>query len=291
MLKSLISKGWILTKSNQSWSQFYKSFSIVGGSFAFLCYNSSFCPITGKRRLDLFGPGLRDFSSRFLLQTLTNSSGYNGNDERNVDLLTNALMEAFLDGKKVDRRHTGYRRLESIVERIMLANPEREIQSPNVHLTYEGKLINAYSLANHVVLSLNSLNLWTDSQLAFIIGHEMGHNILDHHMENVSWLLVEFLTGTTIFLMTTHKLKIAVMWFLFRPFRLLLTYPIKRDGELAADDLGIELMTKAGYDPYQVLRFWDYVETKSPSSKGLWFLMDHPSHQTRKSRIKSKLNF
>ena len=290
MWKNLFSKGWVLTKSN-GWRQFNKPLAIVGASTAFLWYNSSFCPVTGKRRLDFFGPGLRDFSSKFLLQTLTNCSvDDDGDDENNVDLLTSALMEAFLDGKKVDRRHPGYRRLETIVKRIMEANPDKEIQTPIVHLTYEGKLINAYSLANHVVLSLNSLNLWNDDQLAFIIGHEMGHNMLDHHMENVSWLVLEILTGTFLFIMTSHKLKVTFIWFLFKPFRLLLTYPIKRDGEFAADDLGVDIMIKAGYDIHQVLGFWDYVEAKSPNSKILWFLMDHPSHQARKARIKMNLH-
>ena len=134
------------------------------------------------------------------------------------------------------------------------------------------------------VLPEQSLHMWTDSQLAFIIGHEMGHHILDHHMETFSWLVVEMMTGAAFIFLSPRRLLTALIWFLIKPFRLLITFPIKRRGEFEADEVGLEMMIKAGYNPDQVLLFWDTLETINPSLPGLQFLADHPTHQERKLR-------
>ena len=260
--------------------------ALMIGTSSFLWYNSSVCSLTGNRKLDLFGPRLRDYSSNMLLRTFTNVSPENRNEERNVDQLTRLMMETFLEDKVADQRHPGYKRIHSIIDNILANNEDKNIiPRPVVHLSQERNQINAFSLANHIVISVNSLTLWSDSQLAFIVGHEMAHNILDHHMENVSWLVIEFFTAVLVLLISTRKLEVGILWLLLKPFRLFISYPVRRSGELAADDLGLDMMMKAGYDPLQVLQFWDIIEEKNPSNPKLWFLRDHPDHKLRREKV------
>ena len=141
-----------------------------------------------------------------------------------------------------------------------------------------------------MVISESSLQLWTDDQLAFIVGHEMAHHLLDHHMENFSWLLVELFTSAIVILVSSRRLLVAAGLLLLKPFRILVANPIRRRGEFLADDIGLDLMMKAGYDPNQALRFWDNVNLISPDlPKVLQFLKDHPSHAERRSRMEQKI--
>jgi TPR repeat protein len=57
-----------------------------------------------------------------------------------------------------------------------------------------------------------------------------------------------------------------------------------RDQEREADDLGIQYMTKAGYDPYAARRFWDLMESKGGGESGLW-MSSHPSNVERKGTL------
>lgn len=140
------------------------------------------------------------------------------------------------------------------------------------------------------MISESSLQLWTDDQLAFIVGHEMAHHLLDHHMENFSWFLVELLASAIVILVSSRRLLVAAGLLLLKPFRILLANPIRRRGEFLADDIGLDLMVKAGYDPKEALQFWDNINQISPDLPKLFqFLKDHPSHADRKVRLEQKI--
>jgi beta-barrel assembly-enhancing protease len=89
----------------------------------------------------------------------------------------------------------------------------------------------------------------SDSELAFIIGHEMAHNILGH----------------PALLDATGR----------RPAQVLPT-------EIAADKLSVKLMAKAGYDPTAAARFWARI-----GKKGLESLLSDGTHQRLRDRIQT----
>ena len=69
-----------------------------------------------------------------------------------------------------------------------------------------------------------------------------------------------------------------------------MTYPIKRQGEFEADDIGFTMMSKAGYDQREALSFWDKLERLNPSIRGFQYFRDHPNHVERKSRMEEHIN-
>ena len=201
-------------------------------------------------------------------------------------------MEIFLDEKKmVEKKSHEYHRITRIADRLMQSNLEMKLDPPEFHIT-TGKSLQAFSLARHIILSKGTLDMWTDDQLAFIIGHEMSHHALDHHMENMSWLCVEMVVTVMVIINVIRRrvFMLAIIWIFFKPFKLLVSYPMRRMGELEADDLGMEMMSRACFDLREVVMFWQVIEFFKPMGRGMMAMVsDHPSHMQRKERMLERL--
>ena len=236
----------------------------------------------------MFGPQLRESGSKLLLKTVFSpyvplvSLSYEPKNNREV--LTSVMVQNVLQGKEVSRTFPVFDKLEGITTRLLENNPE--LTKPKFHIT-DSSDIPAFSLSEHIVISEDALRLSSDSQIAFIIGHEMSHNLLDHHMESVSWKVLELLIfGTILTVISRGKVLTSVVWIMVNPFKLMFTYPVMRAGELDADDLGLKMMAEAGYNPEEVLDMWDDFESSRPTPFWLVYITDHPSHQQRKARQK-----
>ncbi|RYZ69851.1 MAG: hypothetical protein EOP05_14210 [Proteobacteria bacterium] len=59
-----------------------------------------------------------------------------------------------------------------------------------------------------------------------------------------------------------------------------LIYPFSKVQEEEADLIGLELMTKAGFNPEEALHFWENMEVYGTSGSDS-ILSTHPSHQAR----------
>ena len=252
--------------------------------------------MTGRRKLNVLSEENRENAANILLQTFISpiiiqhpDQWVKFQNQSNKERLIDATMAVHLQGKHIQHNHPGYERLLRISDKLKSSNPDMILDRPVFHLSQEG-LLDAYSMANHIVFSVKTLDLWTDDQMAFIIAHEISHHLLDHHMENVSWMLVEIVVTLGLFFTAPNKILFAFGWFLLKPFRILVTYPIKRQGEFEADDVGFKMMSEAGYDQREALSFWDKLERLNPSIRGFQYLRDHPSHIDRKVRMEENIN-
>ena len=261
----------------------------------FLWYNSEIDQLSGRRKLNILSEKNRENAAIIILQTFVSPVIVQHPDQlekyqnqSNKERLIDAVMAVHLEGKHVHFNHPGYKRLAKISERLKASNPDMILDRPIFHLSHEG-LFDAYSMANHVVVSVKTLDLWTDDQMAFIIAHEISHHLLDHHMENVSWMMVEIVATLGLFITAPSKILFAVGWILLKPFKILVTYPIKRQGEFEADHVGFEMMSKAGYNQTEALNFWDKLERLNPSISGFQYFRDHPNHVDRKLRMEENI--
>merc|ERR1712142_348856 len=230
---------------------------------SWLLYNTSISPINGRRKLDMFSPQLRESSSKILFSVL--SFLMHGSQEvvdmdsiSYKDKLTNLMMDTMLENREVSEESDKlFSRVANIADVLMLYNKQLILEPPKFHIM-NGKSLTAFSLGNHVVLSKGTLEKWTDTQLAFIIAHEISHHLLDHHVENLSWLLVEFMVTLIVLFYIIRKrvIFLGLFWVLFRPFRLIVSYPVRRVGEFEADDLGVEMLSRACIDIREVIMFW-----------------------------------
>jgi predicted Zn-dependent protease len=129
------------------------------------------------------------------------------------------------------------------------------------------------------------LRTQNEAQLAAILGHEMGHYLERHSLQrwrntrNMSDLAAVFGLGGA------YTLPIQMAAIANMP-------AFSRDQERRADEIGLELMTKAGYRPMEAANVWaqliaeDEVE-KDKSPKNIFFA-SHPSSRERMTTLRVK---
>ncbi len=127
-----------------------------------------------------------------------------------------------------------------------------------------------------------------EDQLATVIGHEVAHAIARHGAERMSMIELGRM-GKQIAAQAIGGGKYASMinqaYGAGETFGLVL--PFSRKFEYEADEIGLYLMTKAGYDPRQALAFWqNMMRLTRNSRKPPEFLSTHPADQHRIERLK-----
>jgi predicted Zn-dependent protease len=111
-----------------------------------------------------------------------------------------------------------------------------------------------------------------------VISHELSHILLSHitktqiRRTGLSFLDSLFLrkVGDNSILGMASKLGIN-----------LIDLKSSRGYEYQADDLGVKLMTQAGYDPQAALKVFAILKANTPTSGTPGFLMDHPITEDR----------
>lgn len=157
----------------------------------------------------------------------------------------------------------------------------------------ENEAINAYAMAGGKIMVytglINQLKA-TDAELAAVIGHEIAHALREHTREQMSeayatqiGLLgvaaaIGIATGDANKANTTLGLGSTVA-------AVALTLPHSRRAELEADQIGLELMARAGYDPNAAISLWEKM-SKAGGAKPPEFLSTHPADATRIADIK-----
>ena len=141
---------------------------------------------------------------------------------------------------------------------------------------------------------MGTLDRWTDNQVAFIIGHEMAHHALDHHVEGLSFFCLETVLGVMVifYAIIRRMLMLALLWILLRPFKFLVTYPVRCKREVDADVLGLEMAARACFDVREVIHLWEDVESLETTSnrRRVAMLSDHPSDKERKDRLVDRMD-
>jgi predicted Zn-dependent protease len=117
----------------------------------------------------------------------------------------------------------------------------------------------------------------TDAQLAAILGHEVGHVIARHSAERVSEQAVAQ-GGLAAAGVVTNNGPLMAALGLGAQVGVLL--PHSRTQESEADLIGLDLMSRAGFDPRQSVDLWKNMMAASGGAPPE-FLSTHPAGETR----------
>jgi predicted Zn-dependent protease len=131
----------------------------------------------------------------------------------------------------------------------------------------------------------------TQSQLATVIGHEIGHVEAQHSGERLSQqtaasaaLAVAAVAAGT----QDNTQQALVMGALGAGVTYGVLMPFSRTQESEADTIGLRYMAEAGFDPGESITLWQNMaaasKTKTPE-----FLSTHPSDQTRMNALNKQL--
>ena len=152
-------------------------------------------------------------------------------------------------------------------------------------IVFEDDTLNAFALpGNKIGVHTGLVNLVDNQdQLASVIGHEVGHVLAKHSNERMSQKLgaqmgVSLIAAvaapqTALGQTAVSLLGVGAQYGVIMPF--------SRLHESEADNIGVELMAKAGFDPTESIRLWQKMAQASQGAHPPEFLSTHPSHATR----------
>ncbi len=131
----------------------------------------------------------------------------------------------------------------------------------------------------------------SDAELAVVLGHEVAHAVAKHSNERMSQQMIAQYGAQALSIFTSGKSQ-ATQAIAQQVYGLGANYgvmqPFSRKHETEADEMGLILMSIAGYNPEVALTFWQKMSAAS-SSNVPEILSSHPSDATRISNIQSKL--
>jgi predicted Zn-dependent protease len=153
----------------------------------------------------------------------------------------------------------------------------------NFYLLNDPKTVNAFALPGGQIFITRALynRLADESQLAGVLGHEIGHVIHRHSAQQMAKGRLGQMLSTAAGIGADDFRVAAGAQMANQMFQL----RYGRQDETESDTVGIDYMTAAGYDPRGMLEVMKVLKEASGGGRGLEFLQSHPLPDNRITEI------
>jgi len=189
---------------------------------------------------------------------------------------------------KLVKSGPSYQMVNRAMERLVAAAREEEPEIVDA-FTWEVSLIADDATVNAFALPGGKMAVYTgilpvaesETGLAVVMGHEIGHVIERHGTE----AMTKQMTAAVLLdiLVQGDERQIAEV------ANSLVQLKFGRSAELEADRRGLMYMARAGYDPREAVHFWERMTSLGGGSPPEW-LSTHPSHDTRIQQLQDLLS-
>jgi predicted Zn-dependent protease len=172
-----------------------------------------------------------------------------------------------------------------LVAQAIIKRPETAMWEWSVKVIDDPKTVNAWCMAGGKMAVYTGLIQQvdpTDDELAQVMGHEISHALANHTAEKMSVALATGAGVAAAGLLSDNSA--AAMSVAAVAASLAVELPNSRAAETEADEIGIELAAKAGYDPHAAVSLWQKME-KAGGEGPPQFLSTHPSPGNRQERL------
>ena len=126
----------------------------------------------------------------------------------------------------------------------------------------------------------------TDDELAQIMGHEISHALANHTAERMSRAMATTIGVVAVGVAADNSA--AAMAGAALLANLALELPNSRVAETEADTIGMELATRAGYDPEAAVTLWQKMGSLS-EERPPEFLSTHPEPENRQAQLQRQI--
>ncbi|OAJ38434.1 hypothetical protein BDEG_22366 [Batrachochytrium dendrobatidis JEL423] len=221
-------------------------------------------PISGRRRFNDVSPGM---------ERLIGNQTY----EAVMHEYRHAILPAYHPQSVFVRRIAG-----RLIKASGLASPDWEVFVINDPQT------NAFVLPNGKIFVFSGIIpiAMNEDGIATILGHEIAHHVARHSAEKLAWgkLLLIPQILITLFLGPDYGS-------LFRGMimELAILRPFSRKCESEADYIGLQIMSKACYNPSSAIQLWQRMSASQVGANMPQFLSTHPSDESRIDQIQKWL--
>lgn len=125
-----------------------------------------------------------------------------------------------------------------------------------------------------------------ETGIAVVMGHEVSHALAGHGNERISHAMLAQGLGQVSGSLISNKEMSKVFSQVYPVGSQAVLLKYGRNQELEADEMGLYLMSMAGYDPREAKPFWERMEAKSSGAqKQPEFLSTHPSPDHRRADL------
>lgn len=158
-------------------------------------------------------------------------------------------------------------------------------------VVFESDDINAFAMPGGKIGVYTGIIRLTETadQLAAVMGHEVGHVIARHAAERMSSAQLTALAVTaTGVVLAENKNQRAILAALGLGAQVGILLPFSRLHESEADDIGQDLMARAGFDPQHAIRLWQLMGAQG-GGRSAAILSTHPDPNARANRLAQNL--
>ncbi|WP_105200594.1 M48 family metallopeptidase [Pseudoalteromonas sp. T1lg10] len=207
--------------------------------------------------------------------------------------LGGASFEQMKKEQKVntDSRTNAY--VQCVADAVIQVLPTKYAQQKWEVVVFEEDSANAFALpGGHIGVHTGLLKVaQNQDQLATVIGHEVGHVIAEHSNERASqsqMLQTGMQIGAVAMDMGEIGYRNEIMAALGLGAQYGVVLPFSRTHESEADEVGLELMAKAGFEPQQSVALWQNM-AQSGGATPPEFLSTHPAPTSRINELQKRM--
>jgi predicted Zn-dependent protease len=206
-------------------------------------------------------------------------------------------MMGELDKKKqVETGSEREKKVREITDRLVAQavqfRPDAKGWAWEVKVINDPKTVNAFCMAGGKMAIYTGM--WeklkaTDDEIAQVMGHEIAHALADHTRERMSIAMTSAAVTTAAAVAITvagprddNRPALALTGAQLASV-LAIQLPNSRESESEADQIGIELAARAGFDPKAAVTLWEKMGKEGGGPPE--FLSTHPAPQNRAARL------
>jgi Zn-dependent protease with chaperone function len=194
--------------------------------------------------------------------------------------------------KKIDADSERAAKVREITDRLIAQavrfRPEAASWNWEVQVINDPKQVNAFCMAGGKMAIYSGM--WeqlkaTDDEIAQVMGHEIGHALANHTQERMSIAMTsQVATQIAAIALASRENQALALTGAQMAALFAIQLPNSRESETEADQIGIELAARAGYDPAAAVTLWE--KMAKLGGKVPQFMSTHPSPENRAARLK-----
>lgn len=182
--------------------------------------------------------------------------------------------------------------VQCVADKIIAVLPDKYRNQKWEVVLFDDKQVNAFALPGYKIGVYTGLLNVADnqSQLAAVVGHEVGHVIARHSNDRASTQLVTSQALALGYQLSGEESaeKTAIFQALGIGAQIGIILPFSRAHESEADLLGLQYMAKAGFDPRESVKLWENM-SKGETSKTPELLSTHPANASRIKHLQNNM--